>query len=414
MQQLIRSGVPTIIVLCLFLSRPAGAQTIPAIGTEATLDVATWNVEWFGNPSNGPSDDERQRANVRAVIEQSQIDLWALQEIDDPADFNLLLQELGDAYGGIVRDNTSGAVTQRLAFVYRKDVITVTRTEQLFLGQSQYEDAFGFRPPLKIDARVTLPDTTVSVSFITLHMKAGGTRDDYDRREAAARALKNRLDQLHANQPIIILGDLNDELGSSITSGRDTPYRLFLDDTARYRFLTLSLGETPTWCGGSISCSTGSTLDHIFITDELFDAYSDGFTGRYDALLDAFDGLGGACNGEFVCTTSDHLPVYARFAFATNTAAEQDAGPNGFVLELPFPNPFRNETTLGFTLDQAGPVRLDVYDVLGRRVAVLSDEVRRPGRHTVPFNAAGLPAGVYLVVLKAGARIVAHPLIKAE
>jgi hypothetical protein len=62
---------------------PAHAQTLPPIGTDASLDIATWNIEWFGSPSNGPTDDARQLENVRMVIEQSEIDLWAVEEIAD-------------------------------------------------------------------------------------------------------------------------------------------------------------------------------------------------------------------------------------------------------------------------------------------------------------------------------------------
>src|SRR5690606_9199308 len=70
-------------LLAALLALPAAsngaAQTIPPKGTGATFDVATWNIEWFGG-GPGPSDNERQLDNVEAVIEASQIDLWALQE----------------------------------------------------------------------------------------------------------------------------------------------------------------------------------------------------------------------------------------------------------------------------------------------------------------------------------------------
>src|SRR5690606_25871927 len=55
-------------LLCFLLTLPALAQNIPVKGSGATLDVATWNIEWFG-AANGPSNDALQLANVAAVIE---------------------------------------------------------------------------------------------------------------------------------------------------------------------------------------------------------------------------------------------------------------------------------------------------------------------------------------------------------
>ncbi len=70
-----------------------------------------------------------------------------------------------------------------------------------------------------------------------------------------------------------------------------------------------------------------------------------------------------------------------------------------------YPNPFQRQTTLTFALDAAGPVRLAVYDVTGREVAVLVDEVRPAGSHAAPFAADGLPSGVYVYRLTAGTQV---------
>ncbi len=70
-----------------------------------------------------------------------------------------------------------------------------------------------------------------------------------------------------------------------------------------------------------------------------------------------------------------------------------------------FPNPFRSRTALRFALAEAGPVRLAVYDVLGREVAVLAEGAAEAGRHEATFDGSGLPAGVYLWRLEAGGRV---------
>jgi hypothetical protein len=61
-----------------------------------------------------------------------------------------------------------------------------------------------------------------------------------------------------------------------------------------------------------------------------------------------------------------------------------------------YPNPFSVATTIRYSLPQPMQVRLAVYDVLGREVAVLADQAQAAGIYAVDFEAGGLPAGVYL------------------
>ena len=86
------------------------------------------------------------------------------------------------------------------------------------------------------------------------------------------------------------------------------------------------------------------------------------------------------------------------------TATEGEA-PVAFELEAGYPNPFRTATTLAYTVPAAGPVRLEVYDLLGRRVAVLVDETVEAGRHAASLSAEGLASGAYVVRLVAGDRV---------
>ena len=71
------------------------------------------------------------------------------------------------------------------------------------------------------------------------------------------------------------------------------------------------------------------------------------------------------------------------------------------------PNPFRigGEAMVEYTLAEAGPVSLVVFDVLGREVARLVDGAGEAGTHTVSFAAASLPAGAYVVRLESGGNV---------
>ena len=73
-----------------------------------------------------------------------------------------------------------------------------------------------------------------------------------------------------------------------------------------------------------------------------------------------------------------------------------------FVLHSAYPNPFAGSTTVGFSIPTAEHVRLTVYDVLGRRVATLVDDVLQAGDQSVRFDATGLQSGTYFYHLEAG------------
>ncbi len=70
-----------------------------------------------------------------------------------------------------------------------------------------------------------------------------------------------------------------------------------------------------------------------------------------------------------------------------------------------YPSPFRERTTVRFALAEAGPAQIAVYDVVGRRVALLAEGPMAAGPHEVTWEADALPSGVYVVRLGAGAQV---------
>jgi glucose/arabinose dehydrogenase len=84
------------------------------------------------------------------------------------------------------------------------------------------------------------------------------------------------------------------------------------------------------------------------------------------------------------------------------TIAEASSAPPEFVLSENFPNPFNPTTTIRYQIPVTAGVRLSVFDLLGREVALLVDETQSPGAHEVTFDAHGLASGVYLYRLRAG------------
>jgi hypothetical protein len=88
--------------------------------------------------------------------------------------------------------------------------------------------------------------------------------------------------------------------------------------------------------------------------------------------------------------------------FEVVTSNELSENPESFSLNQNYPNPFNPSTLIRYNIAEASEVRLAVYDILGRRVAVLVNELQTPGAYTVNFNANHLASGTYIYRLEAG------------
>jgi len=95
--------------------------------------------------------------------------------------------------------------------------------------------------------------------------------------------------------------------------------------------------------------------------------------------------------------------TYTPVVLQTNTAVDDEAVPERFALEGNYPNPFNPATRIRYALPHRAPVRLVVYDVRGRLVAVLLEADQAAGWHEVTFEAGALSSGVYFYRLEAGA-----------
>jgi flagellar hook assembly protein FlgD len=67
-----------------------------------------------------------------------------------------------------------------------------------------------------------------------------------------------------------------------------------------------------------------------------------------------------------------------------------------------FPNPFNPTTTIKYALPQATKVNIKIYDILGREVETLINEIQNAGTYSVNWDASNFPSGVYFYKLHAG------------
>jgi hypothetical protein len=115
--------------------------------------------------------------------------------------------------------------------------------------------------------------------------------------------------------------------------------------------------------------------------------------------------------GSYLCriinTIATELTLYSRPITVTvegvvgvNEITKQI--PKTFALYQNYPNPFNPSTTIKFTLPKAEELKIEVFNALSQKVAVLVNEKMPAGLHEVEFNAQDLPSGVYVYKITAG------------
>lgn len=94
----------------------------------------------------------------------------------------------------------------------------------------------------------------------------------------------------------------------------------------------------------------------------------------------------------------NHIPVIVIVESSSGvTGIEKESSvPEEFSLDQNFPNPFNPSTSISFVLREKGHVALKVYNALGQEVALLIDEEKSAGRHSVSFDANGFPSGIFI------------------
>jgi endonuclease/exonuclease/phosphatase family metal-dependent hydrolase len=354
-------------------------------GTATTLDVACWNVEWFGATGNGPGNEALQLANARDAIQGTDFDVWSLEEVASASAFHSLVDQL-PGYAGLVANDpvvaggagSYGTGEQKPALVYKASLASLVSARVILTAS---DSDFAGRPPLEVRLSVTLNGVTQERIFIVLHMKAFADTTSWQRRQNASVALKSFLDSTYPAQRVTVLGDWNDDLDTSIVSGRPTPYANFNADPGRYTFATRVLSDA----GVATTCDFSDAIDHQLVTNELA---ADRVAGSVEAYeLDAQ--ISSYCS-----TTSDHFPVLVRYRFGGGTPPP----PGGPVV--------LNEIGANEPGSNTGGEFVEIVN-LGGSAADLSGWQLRDGttaRHTFA-SGTSLAAGKAIVVFASAASI---------
>ena len=292
-----------ILLLCsIFLS-----QDFPELGTQESLDIMTWNVEHFPKNNN-------TLQYVEDIIESSNLDIIALQEIENQNDFNTLANNLDNWVGYRYSNSNYG----ELSYLINLNNIEIVQTPYSILNQ--YDHYFAYRPPYVIKINFNNKEIVI----INVHFKCcgdGNLENDYwdeeYRRLQANYYLKQYIDTYFSNNYVIVLGDFNDDIAES---NSNNIFLDFINDTNSYYFADISIAtgpssdwSFPTW---------PSHLDHILISNEFFDIFSNDIilTYKIDDYMNSWQ--------QYDNYISDHRPVVINFLWELIGDLNQDGNIN--------------------------------------------------------------------------------------
>ncbi len=87
-----------------------------------------------------------------------------------------------------------------------------------------------------------------------------------------------------------------------------------------------------------------------------------------------------------------------------------DEKPGSIELRQNYPNPFNPATNITFYLPEERNVRVGVYNIVGQQVSLLIDDVLQAGEHSVVWDAANNPSGIYIVQMETGSRLLTRKI----
>lgn len=269
-------------------------------GTDSTFDVITWNIQSY------PKHDPETSNLLKVLIPGLKAECIAIQEVGNVSAFHAMMSQIpGWSYAMAAY----GDGYTRTAIAYKTSSVQVDSTATIFTGMS---NPFP-RPPLLMKLRWNEEE----IILISLHLKAYGDNyinesnpnDEEMRRRFACQLLDQYISENFSDSKVIVVGDWNDQIQEPASTN---VFLSFLNKTEEYRFADMSIAVNLNSNNASYPRSS-SHIDHILITNELFDAFHN--AGYYVRTIKMEDHIAGGWNN-YYNYLSDHRPVAARFLFS--------------------------------------------------------------------------------------------------
>ncbi len=358
--------------------------TVDTVSRDRTLDLSTWNLEWFGtsDTTRGPRNKDLQRTRVRIVLDSTRSDIYALQEIVTEEAVKGLADSMAGSYGYFFASDITS--DQKLAYLYNKNVVTPISTGLAVNGGAQAWANGRFPYRMTFDANIG--GKTRRFVVFDLHAKATDSATalvDYNRRRTDAETFHMYLRDFYSDSSVIVMGDFNDRLlATNVSDTLPSCYEIFTNDTETWLAATAPLEAD------GLSSYVGfnrSMLDHILLQKQLFGAHYRTYLEAPERYLSSYSS-----------TVSDHVPVTSRlYVDAATSVNEEHSAP---VVARVQPNPMSDHGMVEVFAEQGGQLRVDVVSSNGvaRRVV---DETVAPSIRLIQLPISELSSGAYRVVV---------------
>ncbi len=361
-----------------------------SFGTDTTLELVSWNIEHF--PKNG----EITVNYVQQIIENIDADIYAFQEIDDTVSFKLMLDDLPEYHYYFMTSWYAG-----LAFIYKHEVIQVNDLYEIYTSYP-YWNPFP-RAPKIMDFNFDNKNFFV----INNHFKCCGdgfleldnSDDEEARRYLASNLSKSYIDTYLPDKSVFLLGDLNDRITDPVPNN---VFINFLNDPENFLFadMEIATGSSTNWSYPSWP----SHLDHILITNELFDETQNSSYEIKTLKIEEY--LPNGWN-EYEDNVSDHRPVAIKIL--PNSELNSVESFNAKFSFSNFPNPCSSSTTFSFDEIKEESC-INIYDCAGELVRIVKLNIgeksktlhfndHSPGVYFAKLVCNGIPQGVRKVVV---------------
>jgi len=253
---------------------------LPETGSDATFEVATWNIENFPMKNSTPS-------LVLGTVIESEYDIWALQEIARPA-YLEDINSIDSRYEFIVDQTYALGVNEdyHLSYIYNNTQLELQRAE--VLNSEEFESYYFPRKPFLAKFK----KGEDSFYIINLHLKCCGGEENRFRRQQAGVILDNYIKNNLQDHPTMVVGDFN----TVIDPYEESDMQVFLDQQGNYEFSDIQIAQNtdaewsyPSW---------PSQIDHILLQTPLFDNTKQTYTVTLNE-----------CYNSYYSVVSDHRPV---------------------------------------------------------------------------------------------------------
>lgn len=368
-----------------------------------TLRICTYNLLNYSM-----SNEDGRTQYFRAIMDEIQPDVLLAQEVVEQESAFKFFQEALQPIIWSLSPFTDGPDSDNMLF-FRSDLLS-------YIDEIQHPTALRNIS----EYRLLLKSTQDTLHLFSLHLKAGDQTDETEARAAEAQILQNRILNIYENNndaKIVVAGDFN------IYSTAETAYARLLNSATSLLVDPLNGWERNTAefagvytqstrvaadanCGGGVTGGLDDRFDMILYSTSLMAHYVDGSYTTFgnDGLPRLNDpindppntAVSGAMADALRCA-SDHLPIFADFAFSEPTSTPEI--PLTVIGGSVYPLPVTDRLFVRYRTDEPEIVAIHLMDQLGNIVQVFTDQQWSVGEQALQLPME-VSSGCYYLLIK--------------